>query len=235
MAGFCGNCGSPVAAGVRFCSKCGAAMPAPAVEPGIPAPPPPVSTGPTISPPPPPSQSSNTVVKVILIVLAVIMFLMLLAAGSCFYVAYRVKKKAHEFSQEMGANATPYTGKRDPCLLSSTEVGAILREPVEAGDPRGDMACEYRYGRGGSRRLGVEFTWQGGAIAMKLAHGAMKAISGMETFTAVSGIGDEAYIAPGGSALMMRKGDVMVNIDLRVGSVSLDAAEKIATKIASRL
>jgi hypothetical protein len=175
------------------------------------------------------------VVKVILIVLAVIMFLMLLAAGSCFYVAYRVKKKAHEFSQEMGANATPYTGKRDPCLLSSTEVGAILHEPVQAAEARGDMACEYRYGHGGSRHLGVEFTWQGGAIAMKLAHGAMKAISGMETFSAVSGIGDEAYIVPGGSAFMMRKGDVMVNIDLRASSVSLDAAEKIATKIASRL
>lgn len=211
-------------------------MPASSVEPIAPAPPPPpVVVAPPISPQPAASQSSNTVVKVILIVLAVIMFLMLLAAGSCFYVAYRVKKKAHEFSQEMGASATPYTGKRDPCLLSSTEVGVILREPVEAAEAHGDMTCEYRYGRGGNRHLGVEFTWQGGAIAMKLAHGAMKAISGMETFSPVSGIGDEAYIAPGGSALMMRKGDVMVNIDLRVSSVSLDAAEKIATKIADRL
>ena len=96
-----------------------------------------------------------TAVKVILIVLAVIMFLMLLAAGSCFYVAYRVKKKAHEFSQEMGANATPYTGKREPCLLSSSEVAAILAQPVEPAEPRGDMACEYRYGRGGNRRHGA--------------------------------------------------------------------------------
>jgi hypothetical protein len=213
-------------------------MPGPFVEPGIPAGPPstpPLSTGAAISPQPAASQGSNTAVKVILIVLAVIMFLMLLAAGSCFYVAYRVKKKAHEFSQEMGVNATPYTGKREPCLLSSTEVGAILHEPVEAGESRGTMACEYRYDRGGNRRLDVEFTWQGGAITMKLAHGAMKQISGMETFTAVPGIGDEAYIAPGGSALMMRKGDVMVNIDLRATGVSVDAAEKIAAKIADRL
>ena len=72
-------------------------------------------------------------------------------------------------------------------------------------------------------------------MAMKLAHGAMKAIAGMETFTAVPGIGDEAYIAPGGSGFMMRKGDVMVNIDLRASGVSLDAAEKIGAKIASRL
>jgi len=170
-----------------------------------------------------------------MIVLAVILFLMLLAAGSCFYVAYRVKKKAHEFSQQMGAAATPYTGKREPCLLSSTEVGAILGEPVEAGESRGTTACEYRYGSGGNRRLDVEFTWKGGAMTMKFAHGAMQHISGMETFTAVPGIGDEAYIAPGGSAFMMRKGDVMVNIDLRASGVSLSAAEKIAAKIADRL
>jgi hypothetical protein len=213
-------------------------MPGPFVEPGIPASPPatpPVSTGAPISPQSAASQGSNTAVKVILIVLAVIMFLMLLAAGSCFYVAYRVKKKAHEFSQEMGVDATPYTGKREPCLLSSTEVSAILREPVEAGESRGDMACEYRYGRGGNRHLDVDFTWKGGAMTMKLAHGALQHISGMETFTAVPGIGDEAYIAPGGSAFMMRKGDVMVNIDLRASSVTVDAAEKIAAKIASRL
>jgi hypothetical protein len=174
-------------------------------------------------------------VKVILIVVAGLVFLMLLAAGSCFYVAYRVKQKAHEFSQQMGTDATPYTGRKDPCLLTSTEVGAILREPVEAGESRGTTACEYRYGSGGNRRLDVEFTWKGGAMAMKFAHGAMQHISGMETFVAVPGIGDEAYLAPGGSAFMMRKGDVMVNIDLRATGVSVDAAEKIAAKIADRL
>jgi hypothetical protein len=191
--------------------------------------------GPPLTPQPPASQGSSSAVKIVLIVVAVIMFLMLLVAGSCFYVAYRVKKKAHEFSQEMGADATPYTGKRDPCMLTSAEVSAILREPVEPGESRGDMACVYRYGRAGNRQLDVEFTWQGGAMAMKLAHGAMKAISGMETFSSVSGVGDEAYIAPGGSAFMMRKGDVMVNIDLRATTVGLKAAEQIAAKIAGRL
>jgi hypothetical protein len=238
VAGFCGNCGSPIAGGVKFCSKCGAAIPGSAVEPGIAASPasaPPISAGAPISPTPAASQGSNTAVKVIMIVLAVFVFLMLLAAGSCFYVAYRVKQKAHEISQQMGADATPYTGRREPCLLSSTEVGAILGEPVEAGESRGTMGCEYRYGHGGNRRLNVEFTWQGGAMTMKFAHGAMKHISGMETFTAVPGIGDEAYIAPGGSAFVMRKGDVMVNIDLRASGVSVDAAEKIAAKIADRL
>jgi hypothetical protein len=170
-----------------------------------------------------------------LIVVAVFVFLMLLVAGGCFYVAYRVKQKAHEFSQQMGGDATPYAGKRDPCLLSANEVSAILHQPVQAAEARGNAACDYQYGSDGNRRLDVEFTWKGGAMAMKFAHGAMQHISGMDTFTTVPGVGDEAYVAPGGSGLMMRKGDVMVNIDLRASGVSLDAAEKIAAKIADRM
>jgi len=165
---------------------------------------------------------------------AVFVFLMLLVAGGCFYVAYRVKQKAHEISLQMGTNAPAYTGKKDPCLLSSSEVSAILREPVQAAEPRGDSACEYQYGSGGSHRLDVEFNWKGGVMAMKLAHG-MQSISGANSFTTVPNIGDEAYIAPGGSGLMMRKGDVMVNIDLRASGVSVDAGEKIAAKIGDRL
>ena len=242
MAGFCGNCGSPIAPGVKFCSKCGAAIPGAAVEPGIaatPAPPasapvPPVPAVAPLSPAPAPSQGGGSALKIILIIVAVFVFLMLLVAGGCFYVAYRVKQKAHEFSQQMKTDSTPYTGRRDPCLLSSSEVGAILGEPVEAGESRGDTTCEYRYGSGGNKRLDVGFTWTGGAMATKFAHGVQN-IPGMETFKSVPGVGDEAYLAPGGSGLMMRKGDVMVNIDLRASGVSVNAAEKIAAKIADRL
>jgi len=237
--GFCGNCGSPIALGVRFCSKCGAAIPGAAVQPAVtatpvPVPAPPVAAGAPVSPPPVASQGSSSALKIVLIVVAVFVFLMLLVAGGCFYVAYRVRQKAHEFSQQMGANETPYTGRKDPCLLSSTEVAAILHAPVQAGEARGNT-CEYPYGSDGNRHLDIEFTWKGGAMTMKFAHGAMQAVSGMDTFTAVSGIGDEAYVAPAGSGLMMRKGDVMVNIDLRASGVSVDAAEKIAAKIANRL
>ena len=51
----------------------------------------------------------------------------------------------------------------------------------------------------------------------------------------LEGIGDEAYLAPGNSALMMRKGDVMVNIDLRESGVNADAAKKMASRIADHL
>ena len=238
MAGFCGNCGSPIAPGVRFCSKCGAAIPGATAEPSIaatPAPAPVVAPPAPISPPPAASQGGSSALKIVLILVTVFVFLMMSVAGGCFYVAYRVKQKAHEFSQQMSSDATPYAGKRDPCLLSSAEVGAILRQPVESRESRGTSACEYRYGRGANQRLDIEFTWKGGAMAMKFAHAAMQHISGMDTFTAVPGIGDEAYLSPGGSGFMMRKGDVMVNIDLRAAGISADAAEKIAAKIADRL
>jgi hypothetical protein len=241
VAGFCGSCGSPIAAGVRFCAKCGVAIPgAAAVEPPVAASPvyvPPVSAGAPINPQPAvASQGSSSALKIILIVVAVFVFLMLLAAGGCFYVAYRVKQKAHEFSQQMKTNATPYTGRRNPCLVSASEVAAIVGEPVEAAVSQGTAACDYRFSGGSSRSLNVQFTWQGGAMTMKFAHAAMQHISaGIDTFTAVPDVGDEAYVAPGGSGFMMRKGDVMVNMDLRVSGVSVDAAEKIGAKIADRL
>src|ERR1700722_4285181 len=169
MAGFCGNCGSPVAAGVRFCSKCGAAIPGSPVEPVLaanPSPAPPVYAPAPISSAPTPTAGGSGVLKVILIVVAVFVFLILLVGGGCFYVAYRVKQKAHEYSQQLGADAPPYTGKRDPCLLSSTEVGAILRQPVQAGEARGNSTCESHYGSAGDQSLDIEFTRKGGGMAM---------------------------------------------------------------------
>jgi len=242
MAGFCVQCGTPVGPGVKFCSKCGAPIAgaaAPSVAASGPASVPAAPSGAAVPPPPAPpaaSQGSSTLLKVILIVVAVFVFLMLLAAGSCFYVAYRVKKKAHEFSQQMGASAPAYTGSRQPCaMLSASEAARILHEPVENAEEMGNT-CQYHYGPGGNRTLAIEYTWEGAGMTMGLARGAMKMVAGgMQTMQTLQGIGDEAYLDPGGSGLMMRKGDVMINIDLRLGGVSVEAAEQMARTIAGRL
>jgi hypothetical protein len=110
-----------------------------------------------------------------------------------------------------------------------------LGQKVTSVESRGSMSCIYHFGPGGEKQVPVEFTWQGGAIAMKLSHGAMTQISGVETFTAVPGIGDEAYLGPMNSSLLMRKGDVMVNIDMRVADLNAEAAKAMARKIAGRL
>jgi hypothetical protein len=225
MATFCASCGSPLADGTRFCEKCGAAVIGP----------PPATAVPMASPVPAPGapKGSNSAIKVIIAILAVIMFVVLLLAGACFYVANRVKQKAHEYTKEMG-NVTPYAGKREPCAkLTVDEASSALGQPVSSAEPLGTTACRYTYGADG-RQFNVQYEWQGGTIAMGIAHGVMKNVSGLGSFTNVEGVGDEAYLAPMGSTLMMRKGDVMVHMDLRASGVSTDAATKMARIIAGR-
>ena len=174
--------------------------------------------------------------KVILAVVGVFVLIGLLMAGSCFYIGYRVKKRAHEFTQEMGGNVPPYTGKREPCtMLSGEAISHALGQPVTSVEQSGITICTYHFGPANNQRLDVTYTWQGGAMAMKLSHAAMKQVSGMETMTPLAGIGDEAYLAPMGSGLMLRKGDVMVHLDLRANGVSVEAAKKMAAEIAVRL
>ena len=223
MAAFCVSCGNPLADGAKFCTKCGATQPA--------------APAGTVAPAPgaPASKGSSTGMKILIGVLAFFMFLILVVAGSCVYIAYRVKKRAHEFSESMHTNAKPYTGRRQPCAMMSTiEASSALGETVASVEQRGTSSCEYTYGSNG-QHFDVEYTWEGGGITMGIAHGAMKHVAGMDTFTTVEGIGDETYLAPGNSALMMRKGDVMVNIDLRESGISADAAKKMASIIAGRL
>ncbi len=227
MATFCVSCGSPLADGARFCNKCGATQPAAQAAP----------VGTVMSPAPgaPAATGSNTATKIIIGILAFFMFLILVVAGSCAYVAYRVRQKTREFSESMHTNARPYTGRRQPCaMLSTSEASDAMGQTVSSVEQRGTSVCEYTYGSNG-QHFNVEYTWQGGGITMGLARGAMKHISGMDTFTTVEGVGDEAYLAPGNSSLMMRKGDVMVNIDLRESGVSADAAKKMASKISGHL
>jgi zinc-ribbon domain len=231
VAGFCVNCGAPLSEGAKFCSKCGTTVaPSTSSITGTAAP---SSVAPGA--PAPVAQGSNTVVKVIIGVVAAFVLLMMSAAGACFYMGYRAKQRIQQFSRQMDSEATPYRGKREPCaMLSTSEAAKALGEKVISVEQRGITSCAYLFGQAG-KGMDIEYTWQGGAMTMRLAHGAVKQISGTETFTIVPGIGDEAYIAPDGSALLMRKGDVMVNLELRTSGISVDAAKKVASTIAQRL
>jgi hypothetical protein len=219
MAAFCVNCGAPLSEGAKFCSKCGTTVAPAPVTPGTPA----------------AAQGSNTAVRVIVALVAAVVLVMMLAAGACFYIGYRAKQRIQQFSRQVDSEATPYRGKREPCaMLSTSEAASALGEKVISVEQRGITTCEYRFGQAG-KQMDVEYTWQGGAMTMRLAHGAVKQISGTESFTVLPGIGDEAYIAPDGSALLMRKGDVMVNLDLRTSGITVEAAKKMASTIAERL
>jgi len=205
MAKFCANCGNPMAEGARFCASCGAAVPgqpAPAQPGSVPSAAPAVT--PSVAPPatyPPQSAppASSSGVKILFMVLAIFAFLGLLAAGSCFYIAYRVKKKANEFRAEMNSNARPYTGRRDACSkLTKAEASEAIGQPVTSVESHGESSCVYLFGPDEGKRVAVEYTWEGGAMVMKMSHGAMKSISGVETFQAIPSLGDEAYLEPMG-------------------------------------
>ena len=228
MAAFCVSCGNPLADGARFCTKCGATQPAASA-------PPPVASAPAPYVPPAASQGTSTGMKILIGILAFFMLLILAVAGSCVYIGYRVKQKAHEFSSSMGGDTKPYSGKRQPCaMLTTNEASLALGQTVSTVEQRGTTVCEYTYGSNG-QHFDVNYTWQGGGITMGLTRTAMKHVGGMNTFTPVDGIGDEAYVAPGNSSLMMRKGDVLVQIDLRESGIGAEAAENMARKIAGRL
>lgn len=222
MAGFCMKCGAPLGE-AKFCTSCGAAAGTPTViAPGAP-----VAAA-------PPAKSGGGM-KILFIVLGIFALLFTMAMGSCLYFGYQVKKKAQQFAAET-RNTPAYRGTRDACsVITAADVSEALGVPAEMSDESSSTSCHFKYGAAGSKTLAVDFTWEGGALAMKFANAAMGHIAGQQTFTPVRGLGDEAYIAPMGSGLMMRKGDVMVHIDTRLADLNVDAAKKIAARIANRL
>jgi len=235
MANFCPSCGAKLDTASKFCESCGQSVAAAAPPPAAPsfssAAPPTPTVMPTTAPGVPAGGGSNAVAKILFAILGIICLFALLAAGSCFYIGYRIKQRAAAY----GMNSTPYRGKKDACgFVSKADVSAAFGEPVQSVNDNGST-CEYVFPGDGSRRMAIQFTWEGGRMVMKLSHSALKGVAGMDTFTPIPGLGDEAYVEPMGSGLMMRKGDVMVNIDLRAAGLNAEGAKKIAGKIADRL
>ena len=79
---FCNSCGESLAAGAKFCAKCGAAQPAGASSSSVPvaAPTPAVTTQP---------QGGNAV-KIILIIVAIFVGLGVIGAGMAAFVGWRI-------------------------------------------------------------------------------------------------------------------------------------------------
>jgi hypothetical protein len=167
-------------------------------------------------------------------VLAFFFLVALLGIGSCVYVGYRVSKRAREYTRSESYGRA--TRERNVCsLVTKEEVGEALGTTISDASG-GTASCQYTLSAGNNQALGIQVTWQGGALAMKFAGMALKGVAGnVGSFQPVAGIGDEAYVGPMGSTLMFRKGDVMVTLDLRMVGNNVDAAKVIAQKIVSRL
>lgn len=241
MAGFCTKCGSALGDDARFCLQCGAPVASPPVAAQGPATPAAVqAVGP--APGAAPTKSGSTAVKIIIGLLAFFVLVTFLGIGSCVYFSYRLRKKARELSQTYQYQTTQsaISGQtasgRDVCsLVTKEEVGEAFGTTVSEASG-GTSHCQYTLAAGNNQTMGVHVTWQGGAMALKFAGMAFKGVAGgVGGFQQVPGIGDEAYVGPMGSSLMFRKGDIMVNLDLRMAGNNVDAAKAIAQKIAARL
>ena len=249
MPRFCVKCGAAIASeDIRFCLQCGTPVGAPPGAPGPPPAMPPsagsISTPATAAPVAASAKSGSPVLKILLIILAIIFLIVVIAIGSCVYIGYRVKKKANELKQTYNIESLGSQGsekaipERDVCtLVTKEEVAEALGSPISESSG-GTSGCQYQVAGGGNRVLSVQVTWQGGTLAMKLSTLALKgagAGTGVAVMHSIHGLGDEAIVMPMGAGLMFRKGDVLVNIDLRGVQNNVEAGKAIAQKIADRL
>jgi hypothetical protein len=166
MAGFCRNCGTPFDDATAFCGKCGSATGATPARPSAPPsaappaarPPAPLQTPPAPAQPAPvpqagaPAKSSSGCLKALVVGVVVLLILGAVAVAGVWYVAHRVKEKAHEMGLDdlsntnSNANRGPALGGRDACsLLAKEDVGqAAKMEVVRAEATQGKGAgCMY--------------------------------------------------------------------------------------------
>jgi hypothetical protein len=154
MAGFCRNCGRPLADGQAFCDVCGTSASGPPVRSSA-APPPPAASVPPAQRPQAaaaaPAKSGNTLVKVLLVFLVVIFLFGAIGVAGIWYVAHRVKQGIHDvglddLSNTSNASRGPALAGVDPCsLLSKTDVGQaanveVIRAEANEGSEPG---CVY--------------------------------------------------------------------------------------------
>jgi len=105
---FCTKCGSRIITGTKFCEKCGAPV-AQAKAPGASvssaaAPALQAVSSPASAPTTTPSPRGSKTLKLLMIAVALFMFLLVLVMGSCAYIAYRAKQKAHAIEEAYKQN-----------------------------------------------------------------------------------------------------------------------------------
>lgn len=135
MSQFCGTCGKPLKEGSAFCPACGARQPS-AAPPPIPARSALPTAAPSATPQAPASKKGSPLIKIVVAVLGVLALLTVVAMGSCFYIAYRIKKRAQQYAAVLNAgssssqpNATAGNGL--PSLAQSmSKLGDSIQKPT---------------------------------------------------------------------------------------------------------
>ncbi len=91
---FCNSCGTNIAPGTRFCSKCGAPILASTPVSGLTPPVVTASVPPAVNAPPPPAAGGGAL-KVVLIIVGMVVLVGILGVASVGFFAWHVAHRAH--------------------------------------------------------------------------------------------------------------------------------------------
>ena len=165
--------------------------------------------------------------------------------GGCSGGSGRSGSSSTKEPSEKAARAL--TVSRDnPCsVLFPTEVGEILGVPSNMREITDEITCHYHFEPVNKDQskiartetfIEVKIHWTDGRAAITAVRLAGKLLDpGAGAFEKLSGIGDEAWLAPFASYLAFVKGPVGVEIDMRMMPGEREKAIRLAQRIASRL
>lgn len=127
----------------------------------------------------------------------------------------------------------------NPCsVLLPTEVGAILGVPITMREVVDEVTCHFDYEKpqeGGPEYFEMKVHFTGGQTAILATRMASRMLGGDAGFEKLPDIGDEAWLGPMASMLVFVKGDVGVELDLRMVPDGRAKGVRLATLVAGRL
>jgi len=156
-------------------------------------------------------------------------------------------KASSPVGETPGKAASAVKVSRDnPCsVMFPTEVEEILGLPSKMREVVDEVTCHYHFEPATGKQpkstrdetfIEVKIHWTNGRMAVTAVRMAGKLLgSGSSGFEKLPGIGDEAWAAPMASYLAFSKGDVGVEIDMRMMPGEKEKAIRLARLIASRL
>ena len=136
--------------------------------------------------------------------------------------------------------------RTNPCsVLHPSEIEEIFGVKSDLREVVDDITCHYHFmqadgkqlkSEGGESFIRVQIHWMDGKTAVTAQRLAGKLLGGGDSgFEQLKGVGDEAWMAPLASYLTFSKGDVGVEIDLRLIPGERDKAIRLAQRIAGRI
>jgi hypothetical protein len=131
--------------------------------------------------------------------------------------------------------------KRDnPCsVLLPGEVEQVLGTPITMREIMDEVTCHFDYDKpqpGLPPYFEMKVYFKDGRAVVTSARMAGKLLGGKASgFEQLSGIGDEAWLAPSASLLVFRKGDAGVEMDLRLVRDARPKGIRLAQLVAQRL